>query len=727
MKKLLLTFILALGYTFIVSAQNPNCESCETFSNANLYLTLIEASLEQVSPDDCNTFEVCFPVLSEDCDNLVARINWGDGSDEEEINAIPANPGDLTDCIQHTYSSTTPTTISISIVLNDIICETRTEVNVPFNKNCIIECESPCDSNPAIFISESADCAFSFISLHEVDDCIGAPNFSWNFTNSSITTSTDISPSVSPLNNGPLTATLNLTYTLPDGTQCTVSSMNTVEVNCLEDNSCGICTDTEDDFPLVSNSYDLVDFSRLFGKTITSDCSGNVYSLGNWNGDTTLNKFDLNGNIIWNQNINIGTVLSSSNIVIEVDDNEAIYIKNNDQIFKYDNNGIIDWEIQINDNLLSNRSNFTIKNDTGDIYLPVSSNFTLVNDGTTTSFSFPNSQRSIVRIDTNANITDLGAFTSSGILNLHYNNGLKVWSRNLSGIEYRKYIPNSDILEDTNTTWVNNFLISQFDSFTPLFYNNINNKVLIYTGNQLAPNNSNTRILSIGDDGILNNNENILLPEALYIGQHLLAYHAPFAFNTNNGELAIYADNSTFSGNILVSTISSNFELETKNLTQASFGSNPFYSRSFHAITYGGDCLYFYGQYRSNNNVVLDGGITLPSSGGTNNARSTIVRLQDDLEIRTPLTRKTVKENKAIVTPNPVKNNTIHVKTKEDYKGKISYMLRGISGNLIQQAQNFIIKNQEFDIRINRKTNSILFLEIRFDNGHTESIKVVIE
>ena len=484
--------------------------------------------------------------------------------------------------------------------------------------------------------------------------------------------------------------------------------------------TCGTCNDTDDSFPVVSNSYDLGSFNRFFGKSVTSDCSGNVYSLGNWNGFTTLNKFDVSGTIIWSQNINVGAILSSSNVIIEVDNTESIYIKNNDQIFKYTSNGNLSWQIQINDNLFSNRSNFTINKEMGDIYLPVRSNFTLIdNTGTITNFTFPITQESIVRIDTNATVTDLGAFTSSEILNLHYNDGLKVWSRNQSGIEYRRYSPNTDILEVTELDWVNNFQIDLFDEFTPLFFNNITNQVIVYTGNQLASNNNNTRILSIDSAGIIQ--ENILLPVALYIGQHKSAFHAPFAFNKNTGEVAIYADNASINGSVLVSTINSDYQLYTKNINQGFFGSNPFYSRSFHAITYGGDCLYFYGQYRSSTNVVLDGGTVLPSSGDTNNARSVIVRLQDDLTILQPTTKNFSITNQLKAYPNPFKYD-FYIEDKLNREIKKVEVFNAY-GNLTS-SQTYANKNP---IAISNDMPGLYFATVYFKDGTIETIKLIKE
>jgi len=584
-----------------------------------------------------------------------------------------------------------------------------------------------CQSNPAIFPVQQSDCTIRYQALIELPDCVSNVVYDWVF--SSGETSDITNPIATPTQNGPFDATLNLTYTLQDGTQCMLSGQNQVTVSCVEETICGICDDTEGDFPLVSDSYVIPNFGRVLGKTVTSDCSGNIYSLGHWDGNIMLNKYDLNGNLLWGQNINLADQSLLRNLIMEVDDNESIYIKHNRNLYKYNSNGTLAWQININDTVLApNIANFTINNSTGDLYLPINSSTTLTNvtTGNSSTFNIFNTQSSILRIDTNSSITNLGAFIASRVLNLHYNNGLKSWSRNNTGIEYRQYSPNTDVLDTTNVTWLDNNLINSFDGLTPLFYNHINDEVYTYTGNILASNNDNTRILSI-DAQNSTVNANILLPEALYIGQHLGGYQAAYSFNDTSGELAIYADNFSNSGSSLISTISSDDQLDTKFLTPFPSTPNPFYSRSFHGITYGGDCLYFYGQYRSATNVILDGGITLPASGTNNNLRSVIIRLQDDLEIRTTSSQKAIHENQVTVNPNPVKNDNIHLEFKKHFQGKITFLLYDFSGNLVAQENGVLDKDLGFNFKINRRVGDRLFLKIIRDDGYTEVKNIIVK
>lgn len=591
-----------------------------------------------------------------------------------------------------------------------------------------IDCELACNSNPFIIANQQQNCSYDFISIHEINDCTGTPDFLWSFTNSTTTTSTEFSPNVIPLNNGPLTAFLTITYELPDGTQCSVSNSRTVNVTCLPNEQCGTCSDLEEEFPVVSDDT-FFDDDRVIGKSITSDCSGNIYTIGIWDSSYSLRKNDLNGNLIWSQNLDIFDNNYLRNLIIEVDDNEEIYIKHNKSIYKYNSNGILSWELEINDGpYFFNTNNFTLNKETGNIYLPLEQKtlFTNVTANSSTIIAVPDlpiNQSNVVKIDTNANITDLGAFPSSGILNLHYNNGLKLWSQNSAntGIEFRKYASDTDLLETTNVNWVSNFLISQFNSFTPLFYNNINDEVYIYTGNITASNNNNTRILSINDQG--NINANVLLQTALYINQHKFGYQAPFSFNSNNGEIAIYADRSyNTGGSAIISTISSEGLLNTKFLTSPFLASNNFYSRSFHAITYGGDCLYFYGHYGSENQITLTGGVILPSTGGLSDNRSVIIRLQDDLEIK----RVASNNNLAKLKSNPIKNQTIELTFNENYKKDITFLLFDSSGNLIMEKKRFLNMKQEVDLRVDKKGADILFLKIIRDDGQSQIKKVII-
>ena len=596
-----------------------------------------------------------------------------------------------------------------------------------------MDCELACNSNPSIIASQEQNCSYSFISLHEVNDCTGIPEFLWNFTNSTTTTSTEINPNVIPLNNGPLTVSLTITYDLSDGTQCIVSNSRTVNITCFPDEQCGTCSDTEGEFPIVSDDT-FFDNDRILGKSITSDCSGNIYTIGFWD-DTSisLRKYDLNGNLVWNQNPDIFDSDYIRNLIIEVDDNEEIYVKYNKTIKKYDNNGLLNWEIQIGGNPWGrNNSNFTLNKENGNLYLPIEQKTLFTNITTNSSViigvpDLPTNQSNVVKIDTNANITDLGAFPSSGILNLHYNNGLKLWSQNSAntGIEYRKYDSDTDLLETTNVNWISNLLISSFDSFTPLFYNNVNDEVYIYTGNITASNNNNTRVLSINNQGIVNTN--VLLQTALYINQHKSGYQAPFSFNKNTGEMAIYADRTyNYGGSVILSTISSEGLLNTKFLTSPFLVSNSFYSRSFHAITYGGDCLYLYAHYGSENPITLNGGSILQSTGGINDNKSLVIRLQDDLEIKRPSAKKTTSKDLAKLVYNPIKNQTIQLKFNEKYKGYITFSLMDMSGNIVMESKGTLNKNQEFNLKIDKKGFDILFLKIVRDDGYSQIKRVVV-
>ena len=96
-------------------------------------------------------------------------------------------------------------------------------------------CEA-CNSTPFVAFEVDENCEYSFLSLIEAPDCVLNIAYDWNFSNGE--SSTEVFPTVTPTENGDFTVELTLTYTLPDGSECEVSSTTTLEVTCVEVAEC---------------------------------------------------------------------------------------------------------------------------------------------------------------------------------------------------------------------------------------------------------------------------------------------------------------------------------------------------------------------------------------------------------------------------------------------------------------------------------------------------------
>jgi len=485
---------------------------------------------------------------------------------------------------------------------------------------------------------------------------------------------------------------------------------------------CGFCGDDPSDFPVLGPSNVLSSQSNIIGKTITTDCSGNIYTLGQWDAQSSsLRKMDNEGNAIWTiNNVFPANNTLLRNVIMEVDDLENVYIKYGGKLMKYFSNGSLAWNVTLENSLFSSNSvNIGFNKSTGATYIPYTSSTTITNsDGSNTSISLGNSEDAIVTINTGGISSIVDVFNSNYINNIHFNEGLHVWYKTGSGISYRKY---EDNVLTQNNLFLSNFFLNQFNQVSPLFFNHLDNTVYVFTTTSTTSNTPRIRIMSTTGATA----QQFTLPQALYSSMQTRGGQSAYSFNTNSGALAIYADglDSAFGSprTPIISTIHATEGLNVKQLETQ--GQSAFYSRSFHAISYSDTCLYFYGSYRSNSGLTLNDNITLPSSG-FNSRRSTVIRLQGDLEIRT--SELDITEEKPIVmVKNPVSNNQLEIEFAKSYNQKIQFELYRLTGEIIAEEEGYLLNNR-YSLKFEPQNEGIVILKITYKNGTIIFKKILV-
>jgi len=495
----------------------------------------------------------------------------------------------------------------------------------------------------------------------------------------------------------------------------------------------------------IANANSII-FANHNANTIGSDCEGNVYSVGLWNGggsSPSLVKYDKYGVFVWEVDIENAKR-------IKTDDNLNVYLQGTDFISKFNSNGVLLWKQSIEIDNDYRVSFIELDTANSDIYFSIINVYDWDNNGdinvnfneVITSQTFVETvdfnTSAIIKISSNGIVSNLDTIVNGKINDLHFIDG-----KLHAFIEYNNQltfaVSNTNSLAPDTQNWYlhaqyvnSNLIYSQnilavVDEITnyvhmPIFYyNHINETIFFVKINHfVSPHN----ITEIALDGTILNSNQISDGASTKFSEDNTFYNelngAIFVFfDSNLNNVDFYATVFEFNDGVLSSKpLTNNIQESMRSL----------YNRSNKSITITGECIYISSAYhKAYDDLALNDGVVLPAIEGNGNGKQYALRLQSDLTIARPSATQTTEDElwKIKVFPNPVKDEVNIVINSEQIDKVSKIEVLNIIGEKIYQVPPYLLKKNNIIIGLQNENSGLYIIRVTTIHGQTISQKFI--